>query len=109
MKLLQSRRYIIKLALSMRTSVIILLANDVSHVGVISGICSHTNVVQMKPLDALATLESRLEDIIVSVASIPAELLTSQEHNREKKRRQVKSSQDDHSHGITQYMLNMHI
>ena len=43
----------------------------------------------MKPLDALGILESRLEDIIIFAATFPTELLTSQEHACEKRRRQV--------------------
>ena len=46
-------------------------------------------VVQMKALDALAILESRLEDVVILATSFPSDFLGSQEHACEKRRRQV--------------------
>ena len=46
-------------------------------------------IVQMKSLDALGILESRLEHVIILAASFPTELLSSHEHDCETGRRQV--------------------
>ena len=45
--------------------------------------------VQMQPLEVLALLESRLEEIIALAAGLPTEVVAARENACEKERRQV--------------------
>ena len=50
------------------------------------------HVVLMQPLEILALLESRLEEIIALASGLPAEVVAARENACEKERRQVSAA-----------------